>query len=242
MTFQSTAGFLQWFVLYKLLAFSYGISPMGQVLLGGSVACPAPAELVGAVVREPLGLPAPISCVGYHSPITVVLRILKYHFFHVVIEHNVLYKAHSWCLLGMGLVLFGLGVGMSMNNIPALQIQSVERVGTKSKVTRKPTLKSALWARPQADLPFAGFLEIPEKHQGFVHCWSFKPSDMCVWWTNRALFFTPWANSTSWWGVRFLPPDSIPLIQRLLEVCKTYLEPHLGVGVTGYSQEGLGCT
>lgn len=95
MTFQSSAGFLQWFVLYKLLAFSYEISPMGQVLLGGSVACPAPAELVGAVVREPLGLPVHVSFVGYHSPITVVLCILKYLLFHVVTQHNaVLYKAH----------------------------------------------------------------------------------------------------------------------------------------------------
>lgn len=95
MTFQSTAGFLQWFVLYKLLAFSCEICPMGQVLLGGSVACPAPAELVAAVAREPLGLPAHISCVGYHSPITVVLHILKYLLLHVVTQHNaVLYKAH----------------------------------------------------------------------------------------------------------------------------------------------------
>lgn len=84
MTFQSTAGFLQWFVLYKLLAFSYEISPKGQVLLGGSMACPAPAELVGTVAREPLGLPAHISCVGSHSPISVVLHILKYLLLHFV--------------------------------------------------------------------------------------------------------------------------------------------------------------
>lgn len=94
MTFQSIAGFLQWFVLYKLLAFSYEISPTGQVLLGGCVACPAPAGLVGAVAREPLGLPAHISCVGYHHPITVMLHISTF-LFHAATQGNVvLYKAH----------------------------------------------------------------------------------------------------------------------------------------------------
>lgn len=209
MAFQSTAGFLQWFVLYKLLAFSYEISLMGQILLEGSVACPAPAQLVGAVVREPFDLPAHISCVGYHSSITVVLHILKYLLFHVVTQHNVVFTSNAFWEWDYSFLDWEWR-WKSMNNIPTLQIQSVHRVGIKYKVARKPTLKSALRARPQeVDLSFAGFLEILEKHQGFVHCWSFKPSDMCVWWTNRVPFFTPWANSTSWWGVRVLPPNSL---------------------------------
>lgn len=140
MTFQNIAGFLQWFVLYKLLAFSYEICPMGQILLGGSVACPAPDELVGAVVREPFGLPAHIPCVGYHSSITVVLHILKYLLFHVVTQHNVVFTSDAFWEWGYSFLDWEWR--WKSMNIPTLQIQTVCRVGTKSKVARKPTLKT----------------------------------------------------------------------------------------------------
>lgn len=115
----------------------------------------------------------------------------------------------------------------SMNNIPTLQMQRVQRVGTKSKVAEEPALESALQARPwQVGLSFVGFLEIPEKHQGFVHCWSFGPSDVCVWGQTRYHSLLHRQIPLLGGGGQDSPSClSIPVIQRLLQVCKTYLEP-----------------
>lgn len=130
----------------------------------------------------------------------------------------------------------------SMNSIPTLQIQRVQRVGTKSKVAEEPTLKSALRARPwQVGLSFVGFLEIPEKHQGFVHCGSFGP-DVCVWGQTR--YHSLLLRQIPLLGGGQDSPSclSIPVIQRLLQVRKTYLELQPGVAVTGCLQQELGST
>lgn len=116
-------------------------------------------------------------------------------------------------------------------------------MGTKSKVAEEPTLKSALRARPwQVALSFVGFLEIPEKHQGFVHCWSFGPSDVCVWGQTRYHSLLLRQIPLLGGGQDSLSCLSIPVIQRLLQVRKTYLELQPGVAVTGCLQQELGST
>lgn len=130
----------------------------------------------------------------------------------------------------------------SMNSIPTLQIQRVQRGGTKSKVAEEPTLKSALRARPwQVGLSFVGFLEIPKKHQRFVHCWSFEPN-VCVWGQTR--YHSLLLRQIPLLGGGQDSPSclSIPVIQRLLQVRKTHLELQLGVAVTGCLQQELGST